>query len=148
MTGSDVLNRSKLFMILTAAFLALVVGCSNHLVNEGDRILVERRDTVTDVYENYCEITESDKVQQAKRLLDNINWKAVKVTMAYPSDYKFSFGGLSEDDRPNIIYHLWISPNRDKVELVVYDESKYIQLSTGKSSELFEIITGKRLTED
>ena len=36
---------------------------------------------------------------------------------------------------------------KDKVELVIEAGSKYIQLDTGKSAELFEILTGGKLSE-
>jgi hypothetical protein len=46
-----------------------------------------------------------------------------------------------------LLYELWISPNNEQVELVIDIESKYVQLNKNKSAELFEILTGKKLSD-
>jgi hypothetical protein len=50
-----------------------------------------------------------------------------------------------KDDNP--FYFLWISPNKDKVELIVEGKSMYVQLNQKKSKQLFETLTGKKLIE-
>ena len=66
--------------------------------------------------------------------------------MAYPPDYKFSF----RFNNPNIeakavLYQLWITPNKDKVELI--GANRYVRLDESMSAELFEIVTGELLTD-
>jgi hypothetical protein len=68
--------------------------------------------------------------------------------MVRRSDYRFAF----QFKNPNIeakavLYELWISPNSEQLELVIDIESKYVQLNKNKSSELFEILTGKKLSD-
>ena len=72
----------------------------------------------------------------------------VDKLLLYPADYRFVF----QYKNPNIeakavLYELWISPNKDKVELVIdADERKYVRLDNNKSAELFEILTDGKLS--
>jgi hypothetical protein len=111
-----------------------MVGCSNEIKNEGNKIVVEKLN----------EISDSKEVQKVKNILDSIRWENVAVSMAYPPHYKFYFEDFNEESS-GFMYDLWISPNKDKVELVTENESKYIQLNEQNPSELFEIITDKKL---
>ena len=87
-------------------------------------------------------------MQKVKDILDSISWGNTKISMAHPPDYKFYLEDTSEEQNSNgLIYDLWISPNKDKVKLVIEAESKYVQLNKEKSTELFEIITGKKLDD-
>lgn len=121
----------------------LIAGCSYEV--EGNEILVQERVGEENNYEYFKKITDSGTVQKAKDILENIRWENAEVSMAYPPHYKFHFEGPKEQSE--LIYFLWISPNKDKVELVIEGESKYIQLSKGKSAKLFEIITGGKLSD-
>ena len=68
--------------------------------------------------------------------------------MARPADYRFGFRFKNPDiEAKAVLYELWISPNKDKVELVIDAESKYAQLDKNKSALLFEILTGEKLSE-
>lgn len=129
-------------------FLLFIAGCSkessNELQHEGNKILVEQRVGEKNKYEAYKEITDDSTVQKARDILDSVSWENAKVRMVYPPHYKFRF--VAENEQSEFIYHLWISPNKDKVELIIEGENKYVQLSKSKSAKLFETITGvKRL---
>ena len=83
-----------------------------------------------------------------KDILDDIDWENAKVNMARPADYRFIFQFINPEIKAKaVLYELWVSPNKDKVELVINAESKYVQLDTAKSAELFEILTGGKLSE-
>ena len=125
-----------------------IVGCSNTLENEEQNIEVQKRIGDEYNYEDFKEITNSEKVKKVKEILNDIHWENAKVDMTRPADYRFGF----EYENPNIeakavLYELWISPNKDKVELVIDAESKYAQLDKNKSAILFEIITGEKLSD-
>ena len=80
--------------------------------------------------------------------LNDIDWEITTVNMTRPADYWFIFQYKNpEIEAKAALYELWISRKKDKVTLVIDAEMKYIQLDTGKSAELYEIITGGKLSE-
>lgn len=140
------MKTNKVFIVFIAILLFLIVGCSSGIKNDGNKIVVEKQVSGSDKYELYIEIKDKKEVQNLKNNLNSISWENAKVSMAYPPYYKFHF----EDNKGKIsgaVYDLWISPNKDKIELVIENESKYIQLNKEKSEELFKIITGKNFNE-
>lgn len=125
-----------------------ITGCSNPLKNEEQNIEVQKRIGDDDNYEDFKEITNNEQAQKVKEILNDINWENAKVDMVFPADYRFRFQFKNpEIEAIAVLYELWISPNKDKVELVIDAESKYIQLDKKKSAELFEILTGEKLSE-
>ncbi|MFE6170256.1 hypothetical protein ACQKND_23080 [Viridibacillus arvi] len=44
-----------------------------------------------------------------------------------------------------MLYEIWISPNKDIVDVVV--GSEYVQLNEEDSTNLFEILTGEKLSD-
>lgn len=137
----------KCLISFIGIFSLFISGCSkessNELHHEGNKILVEQRVEEKNKYEAYKEITDDSTVQKAKDILDSVSWENAKVSMVHPPHYKFYF--RAENEQLKFIYHLWISPNKDKVELIIEGESKYVQLSKSKSAALFETITGVKL---
>lgn len=128
--------------------LIFITGCSNPFHNEEQYIKVQKRIEDDHNYEDAKEITNNKQVQQAKEIVEEINWENAKVDMVRPADYRFGFQFKNpEVEAKAVLYELWISPNKDKVELVIDAESKYIQLDKNKSEELFKILTSKELSE-
>jgi hypothetical protein len=145
------LKTNKIFIFLISIFLVLTVGCangtkneSNRIKNEGNKIIVEKRVGEADKYEYYNEIKDSKEVQNAKDILDTISWENAKASMAYPPHYKFHFEDTNSKSS-GVIYELWISPDKGRIELVVDSASKYVHLNKEVSEELFKIITGEEL---
>lgn len=122
----------------------LSTGCSMGIKNYGDKIVVEKQVDGWDKYEFYNEIRVAKEVKKAKNILQGVKWENAKVNMAYPPEYKFHFED-SKSKTKGYDYSLWISPNKDKIELVVDNEAKYAQLEKEESSSLFKIIIGKDL---
>lgn len=124
-----------------------MAGCtkesSNNLQNEGNKILVEKRIGEENKYEYYKEIPDDSTIEKAKAILNSVSWEKAKVIMAHPPHYKFRFA--AEHEQSELVYHLWISSNKDRVELIIEGESKYVQLNKSKSAKLFETITGIKL---
>ena len=68
--------------------------------------------------------------------------------MSRPTDYHFGFTFKNPNLKAKtVLYKLWISPNIDKVELVIDAEDKYIQLDESQSELLFEVIAGDKLSD-
>jgi len=135
---------------MISILLVLIVGCTNRIKNEGNKIVVETRVEESNKYKNYNEIKDSNEVQNIKDILNSISWgnAKVKVDMVSPPHYKFHFDDTTENHELNgFIYDLWISPDKGRIELVIDSESKYLHLDKTKSAELFKLITGKNLDE-
>ncbi|MGN1402491.1 MAG: hypothetical protein ACI4XL_13435 [Bacillus sp. (in: firmicutes)] len=125
-----------------------IVGCSNVIETEEQYIKVQKRIGDEKKYEDFKEITDNEQIQKVKEILNDIDWENAKVDMAHPADYSFIFQFKDPKiEAKAVSYELWISPHKDKVELIIDAESKYIQLDTVKSAELFEILTGGKLSE-
>lgn len=140
----------KFFIFLIGIFSISLVGCSNDIENTEQSLIVQKRIGDENNYEDFREITDNEQVQKLKEILKDANWINAKPEMAYPPDYKFAF----RFKNPNIeakaaLYELWISPNKDKVELLIEGsgENNYVQLDKIKSAELFEIVTEEKLTD-
>jgi len=148
------LKTNKIFIYFISIFLVLTIGCANGIKNEknrinnqGDKIIVEKRVGDEDKYEYYNEIKYSKEVQNTKDILNSITWEDAAVSMAYPPHYKFHF----EDTNSNssgVVYQLWISPDKGRIELVVDSATKYVHLNKEVSGKLFKIITAKELDDD
>ncbi|MEW9097334.1 MAG: hypothetical protein AB2417_19855 [Clostridiaceae bacterium] len=138
----------KYLIVFIGIFSIFIAGCSNRIDNEGNKIIVQKSLEEDNKYEQHKEIIDDEAVQKVKDILHSISWENAKVNMAHPSDYKFYFVDKNEQSQSNkLIYDLWISPNNDKVELVIDSESKYVQLDKNKSAKLFEILTGGKLSD-
>lgn len=126
----------------------LITGCSNLIGNEEQNIKVQKRVVDVNNYEDFKVITNKEKVQKVRELLDNIDWEHTKVDMVRPADYRFIFQFKNPDiNGKAVLYELWISPNKDKVELTVNAESKFVQLDKNHSEELYEILIGGKLSD-
>lgn len=72
-------------------------------------------------------------------ILKKTTWKNAEVSMISDSHYSFYFVENNTE-----VYELWISPLKDKFELVMQG---YAQLTKETSAQLFEIITDKKLVD-
>lgn len=136
--------------LIASIGIILIAGCSNSLEIEEKNIEVQK--LISDEYEfedsKEIKITNNEKIKKVKEILDDIDWENAKVDMVRPADYRFSFQSKNpEIEAKAALYELWISPNKDRVELVIDAESKYIQLDKNQSAELFEILTGEKLSK-
>ena len=138
----------KYLITFMGLILIFIAGCSDGINNEEQKIEVQMRIGDENNYEDFKEITDHEQVKKVQKILDDIDWKNAKVDMARPADYIFYFQfNNPEIEAKAVLYKLWISPNKDKVELVIDAQSKYSQLDKKKSGELFEILTGEKLAD-
>lgn len=94
-------------------------------------------------YKHTVDMNDNKQVEQIKAILNNIEWENAKVEMLTPPDYKFKLNANNEV----IVYDLWISPNKDKIELIIPSDSKYAEVDEKTSAELFEMLTGNKLSD-
>lgn len=136
----------KLLFALILVFIT--TGCSSGMEDEEQTIIVQKLVEDKVEYNHFREVTDIDLVAKVTNILEKTNWANTEVRMLHPADYIFHFEYIDEKIQSNsVIYALWISPNKDKIELVMQGEGKYVQLTKRKSAELFEIITGEKLSE-
>jgi hypothetical protein len=125
-----------------------IVSCSKEIDNEEQIIKFQKYMGNEDNYEEFKEINNNERVKQVKDIVDNIDWEDAKVSMVRPPDYRFGFQYKNPKfESKAAFYELWVSPNKDKVELVIDAESKYIQLDKKKSAVLYELITEEKLSD-
>ena len=138
----------NLLFALVLAFVFVAASCSSDTENEEKTIVVEKRVENEEKYRYLREVTDIKQVSKAINILEKANWTNAEVSMAYPSHYKFRFDYVKKKTQSDsVVYALWVSPNKDKIELVMQGEGKYIQLNKGKSAELFEIVTVEKLSD-
>lgn len=139
------------YLIATIGVISiLIAGCSHPndpLENEEQTIEVQKRIGDEHKYEDFKKISNNDQVQKVKQILDTIDWENAQPKMVRPADYIFGFQFKNPNiDAKAVSYELWISPNKENVELVIDVDNKYAQLNKKKSAELFKILTGEKLT--
>lgn len=138
------MKKFKFLVMLIAIFSIFMVGCANNIKTDEKSIEVKKRVSDKDNYENFKVITDSKKVEKVKGIISNSEWEKAKVDMVRPADYQFYF------PNPNakaVLYELWISPNKKQVEMIIDAESQYVHLDKKNSAELFQILTGEKLSE-
>lgn len=131
------------FLVLISVVLYLVTACVNGIESQEQKIEVQKRHG-ENKYEDYKEITDKEQIQNVKIIFEKANWENAKVNMVRRADYRFLFQYKNpEIEAKAVLYELWISPNKDKVE-VVKGDNEYVLLSEGDSAVLFEILTGEK----
>ncbi|MBJ8055686.1 hypothetical protein JDS87_28170 [Bacillus cereus] len=136
----------KLTLVFVAICIFIVTGCSNILGNEDQRIEVQKR-VGDDEYEDFKIVTDNNQVLQVKKILNEIHFENKKVEMSRSADYHFVFQFKNPKiEAKAVLYQIWISPNKDKVEVIAGD-NRYAQLEGKNAVTLFLIVTGEKLAE-
>lgn len=135
----------NLTIVFIAICIFIVTGCSNILGNEDQRIEVQKR--VGDDYEDLNVVTDNNQVLQVKKILNEIHFENKKAEMSRSADYHFVFQFKNPKiEAKAVLYQIWISPNKDKVEVMAGD-NRYAQLEGKNAATLFWIVTGEKLAE-
>ncbi|KEZ47766.1 hypothetical protein [Metabacillus indicus] len=133
----------KLIFILTIGVLFFLTGCAEDPDYEEQYIEVEKWAGDDNIYKVDREITSTKEVDEVRKAVDQADWTTAKASMARPADYRFTFQFTDRRiDAKAVLYELWISPDKDRVELVIDAESKYAQLNKKDSAVVIEIVTG------
>lgn len=115
---------------------------------ENEELILEVQHYMGNENNDFIEIHNNETVQQVKDIVANIDWENTQVSMVRPPDYRFGFQYKNPNiESKTVLYELWISPNKDKVELVIDAESKYAQLDKKKSDILYKLITDEKLSD-
>jgi hypothetical protein len=138
----------RLFLGLMTIFLIIITGCSNGIEKEEQIIKVQKRAGDENNFEDFKEITKNKQVLKVKGILNKTKWENAKLSMSRPPDYQFVFLFKNPDiiQEKVVLHSVWISPNKDKLEIIQGD-NQYAQLTKENSANLFEIITGGKLTD-
>lgn len=136
----------NLTLVFVFMCIFIVTGCSNILGNEDQRIEVQKC-VGDDNYEDLKVVTDNNQVLQVKKILNDIHFENKKVEMSRSADYHFVFQFKNPKiEAKAVLYQIWISPNKDKVEVMAGD-NRYAQLEGKNAATLFEIVTGEKLVE-
>lgn len=115
----------KFLSIMIVLILFIMTGCSAGIENEEQKIEVQKR--VEGKFEDFREVTDFIQVSKVKEVLDDTVWKNAKVDMSRPPDYQFVFQFKNPEIATKAVLHqVWISPNKDKLEIVQGD-NQYAQ---------------------
>jgi hypothetical protein len=141
------LKSKRIFFVFIAIFLFIITGCSSKIDNDAQVLEVQKRVGDENGFEDFRRITDNKKVQKVKEILHKTDWENAQVSMSRPPDYQFIFKYKDPNTEAKPIVHtVWISPNKDKLEVVRGDD-QYTQFSKEQSAIIFEIITGDNLSE-
>ena len=89
-------------------------------------------------YKSIKEVVKSDEIETVVEIIENADWEEnIQVEMAFPPEYRFNLGSIN--------YAIWVTPNRDRLEIIAEGLAKYIKLPIKDSEILYKIITGKDL---
>jgi hypothetical protein len=136
----------KTLIIFGGIILMFLVSCSKDIENEEQILKVQQY--MGNENNAFIEIHTKERVQQVKDIVANIDWENAQVSMVRPPDYRFGFQYKNPNiEAKTVLYELWISPDKDKVELVIDAESKYAQLDKKNSAILYELITKEKLSD-
>ncbi|MET3196697.1 hypothetical protein ABID96_003665 [Bacillus sp. OAE603] len=136
----------KYLITLIVIISTFITGCSKQMEIKEQNIIVEKLIVKVNHYEDFKVVKNNEKVKMVREILSKADWEHAKVDMVRPADYRFIFQFKNPDTQAKaVLYELWISPNKDQVELVIDAESKYVQLDKKSSSEIFKILTGRKL---
>ena len=88
-------------------------------------------------YKSIKEVVKSDEIETVVEIIENAEWEEnIKVDIA-PPEYRFSLGSIN--------YAIWVTPNKDRLEIIAEGQAKYIKMPIKDSEILYKIITGKEL---
>ncbi|WLD94324.1 hypothetical protein [Alkalihalobacillus sp. AL-G] len=130
--------RKGVFIIF--AGLIVLSGCSNNGENQ-PVLIVEKPAEIGEGFEQFKEIDDRQNVETAKELVGNIRWANGNPTWIHHPDYLFYFKDNKEK------YYIGITPNKEQLELEVKEQDKFVKLTKTKSNELYQILTGEKLSE-
>ncbi|MDA1663276.1 hypothetical protein PDK35_25520 [Bacillus cereus group sp. TH153LC] len=133
-------------LVMISICIFIITGCSIGLENEEQRIEVHKN-IGDNEYEDFKVVTDNNEVMQVKKILKDTTFENKKVEMSRPADYHFVFQFKnSKIEAKAVLYQIWISPNKDKVE-IISGGNRYAQLEEKNAATLFRLVTGEKLAE-
>ncbi|MEH7622280.1 hypothetical protein V7426_18805 [Bacillus thuringiensis] len=140
------MQMRNLYLVFSVICLFVVTSCSNNIGNHDQTIEVQKH-AGDNHYEDLKVITDKNKVLQVKKILNDTNFENKKVEMSRSADYQFVFQFKNlKIEAKAVVYQMWISPNKDKVEIKAED-NQYAQLAEKDTAAFMKIVTGEKLAE-
>ena len=135
------MKNKFIFLILLLLFSTLITGNAreDHPSINPNKIVVQKNSREIDTLRYFRTVSDNDKIREVIEVLEKATWENAEAEMISPPHYAFYF-----DENDSEIYKLWISPNKDKIELVA---EGYAQLTKEASTQLFKIMTDQKLTD-
>lgn len=129
-------------LVMISIYIFIITGCSIGLENEEQRIEVHKN-IGDNEYEDFKVVTDNNEVMQVKKILKDTTFENKKVEMSRPADYHFVFQFKnSKIEAKAVLYQIWISPNKDKVE-IISGGNRYAQLEEKMRLLCFGLLQGK-----
>ncbi|WP_342605185.1 hypothetical protein [Peribacillus sp. FSL E2-0159] len=127
------------FLISICIVLILLSGCSNK--NE-QVISIQKNAGKNYTFLAYKEHFESNKTQKVMEILNKPDWEKSELNLDNERnpDYKFYFN-KHERGKKIVVYSVWLSPKKDKLQLTKNDGNDYMELNKDDSKLIFETIT-------
>ncbi|CRK82264.1 hypothetical protein [Neobacillus massiliamazoniensis] len=127
--------RKGLAISSLLSLLIFVVGCQQQAA-EMKTLTIEKQTGVKGHYKKINEIKVKDKIETVIDLFLSANWENAEVSMHRPPNFKI-----------NNLYDIWITPQKNRLEVVIRGKSKYTKLSEKDSQTLYKIMTDTKLGE-
>lgn len=124
----------RLFPMASVALAMLLAGCQTTHEPIEQQINIE-----TYTAHAYQKTTNKKMAKEAIQLLNEVDWQSARIGKARPADYKIQFSN-SLTDAKTPVYEIWLSPHKDKLEIVVPATNQYAQLDRHMSKQLFHTI--------
>jgi hypothetical protein len=123
-------------------FLLILTSCTNQSAVIGDYKIEIQKIFGENEYKQQNEIIDKKSVVKAIEILENAEWEEnTFVSMSRYFDYQIELERISGEIQSKIIYWIWISPNKDKLEIIAKGQGKYVQLSSEDSEVLLNLLT-------
>ncbi|MDZ5471379.1 hypothetical protein SM124_06425 [Bacillus sp. 31A1R] len=136
------------FLVCFIAFM-FISGCSNVYDPLDQFVKVEKQVGTEEKYEEFRRITEKKKVEQVRQILyKDTKWEDAKVSMSRPHNFQVSFHSNNPNvEAKKVYFYIWISPEKNRLEISTHLSNQYSQLTEKQSSILYELLTGEKLVD-
>lgn len=136
--------RKGVIILFLFVSIVSIVGCNKQLkdeevkettvIMEVEKLVIEKRIGTENQYEQVKEITDKEKIDKVLELLDKADWENAKFKKSLSPDFKI-----------NNNYFIWITPQRNMLEVGIQGQNKHTKLSEKNTKILYEIITDEKL---
>lgn len=127
------MKQKRLIILLITAIFILLAGCSF----KAQKITIQKRIGDEETFEDYREVTDKNKVNEALEIIGYAPWQEEEVKMDRLPDYQFQFPRAKENNKI-ASYSLWVSD--DNILEIITDGGKYAKLDKEASSKLYAIL--------
>lgn len=95
----------------------------------------ERRENL---YEVIKVIEDAEELRVMLSIIETAKWEEnTKVEMAYPPKYRFRYNHEN--------YLIWVTPQRNRLEIVIQGQDKYLKLPHSESQQMYLLFTDEEL---